>query len=65
MDSRAVAIHLEIRLDGESPVGCAYDDRGSSRVFAGWVGLVATIDELLRTAPPASTPPSPDERSGS
>lgn len=60
MDGRASVIRLEIRLDGESPVGCARDEQGRSRDFAGWMGLVATIDGLLAAAPPA---PAPDERS--
>ncbi|MBP2368525.1 hypothetical protein [Pseudonocardia parietis] len=62
MDSRA--IHLEIRLDGESPVGRAYDERGGTREFAGWMGLVAVIDDLLGASPPGSTPSPPDGRTG-
>lgn len=63
VDPQATAIHLEVRLDGESPIGRAYDDRGSIREFAGWMGLVATIDDLLTAAQPRST--SSDERAGS
>jgi hypothetical protein len=71
--TRVTAIHLEIRLDGESPTGRAYDERGCTREFAGWMALVATIDDFLGTAhtaahttgQPASAPPSSEERSGS
>jgi hypothetical protein len=52
VDPKATAIHLEVRLDGELPVGRAYDDQGSIREFAGWTALVATIDDLLTIAQP-------------
>lgn len=68
MDGGATAIRLEIRLeirlDGERPVGRAYA-RGGSREFAGWLGLVATIEHLLTaTPPPAESAPAPEERTG-
>jgi len=47
MPVRAVVIHLEVRLDGDSPIGCAYDDDRRQRDFAGWIGLVAAVEELL------------------
>jgi hypothetical protein len=50
MDPRATAIRLEVWLDGESPIGRAYDEQGGSRAFAGWTSLVATIDDLLTGA---------------
>jgi hypothetical protein len=62
VDARATAIHLEIWLDGESPTGSAYDDRGCTREFAGSMGLVAMIGGFLTTAQPGSAPPSSDER---
>jgi hypothetical protein len=65
MDPRATAIHLEVWLDGESPIGHAYDDQGSSRPFAGWTSLVATIDDLLTGAHPGSGNPLSDGRFGS
>ncbi|MDN5861762.1 MAG: hypothetical protein L0H84_24440 [Pseudonocardia sp.] len=58
------AIRLEIRLDGESPVGRAYDDRGGSNEFAGWMGLVAVIDDLMRAWPPDPTTSASEERPG-
>jgi hypothetical protein len=61
MDPRATAIHLEVWLDGESPVGRAYDDDGTSRDFAGWTSLVATIDVLLTSSQPGSDARSPDD----
>jgi hypothetical protein len=40
-------ICMELRLDGETPTGRASDDHGHVKHFAGWLGLVAAIDELL------------------
>ncbi len=65
MDTRATVIHLEVWLDGESPVGRAYDDQGGTRPFAGWLALVATIDDLLAISQPGSDSHPPDERPGS
>ena len=65
MDPRATAIHLEVRLDGDSPVGRAYDERGSAREFAGWMSLVAAIDDLMTTPPQGADSVPPDERPGS
>jgi hypothetical protein len=69
VDPPATAIHLEVRLDGALPIGRAYDDRGSSREFAGWMALVATIDDFLTTATATATATatgtdtgSPDDR---
>jgi hypothetical protein len=61
VDPRAIAIRLELWLDGESPIGRAYDERGASREFAGWTSLVATIDHLIEAARPGPVP-RPDER---
>jgi hypothetical protein len=65
MDPRATPIHLEVRLDGESPCGRAYDERGSVREFAGWLALVAAIDDLVSIPEPGSGTASPDEGLGS
>lgn len=62
VDPRATAIRLEVWLDGESPVGHAYDDQGGRRAFAGWTSLVATIDDLLAGEHRGSGHPQPDER---
>ena len=56
MQTRPVAIQLQVHLDGDSPTGRARSDDGE-REFAGWIGLVAAIEHLL-TAPP---PPSPTD----
>lgn len=47
VDAPPIAIHLDVRLDGGTPVGQACDERGHTREFAGWVGLVAAVDALL------------------
>jgi hypothetical protein len=47
VDSEATTIRMELRLDGDLPTGRASDDSGRVREFAGWLGLVAAIDELL------------------
>ena len=44
-------ITLRIALEGDSPTGRATDPNGATRVFAGWLGLVAAIDELLSGSP--------------
>lgn len=56
MDHRAIAIRLELWLDGKSPIGRAYDEQGAVREFAGWTSLVATIDDLITPASPESGP---------
>jgi hypothetical protein len=65
VDPQATAIHLEVRLVGDLPIGRAYDDQGSTREFAGWMALVAAIDDLLTITQPGSDLRSPDERFGS
>jgi hypothetical protein len=64
VDTPVTAIRLEVRLVGDLPVGRAYGDQGSTRDFAGWMALVATIDGLLTITQPGFDTPSPDERSG-
>lgn len=46
-EAGAKTIRMELRLDGDMPTGRASDDSGRVRDFAGWLGLVAAIDELL------------------
>ena len=43
-------IRMELRLDGDLPTGRASDEQGRVKDFAGWLGLVAAIDELLAPA---------------
>jgi hypothetical protein len=47
MDAGPTTICMELRLEGEMPTGRASDDHGHVKHFAGWLGLVAAIDELL------------------
>jgi hypothetical protein len=47
MEPAPITIRMELRLDGDLPRGRASDDSGAVKDFAGWLGLVAAIDELL------------------
>jgi hypothetical protein len=51
MTERAVTITLELRLAGDELDGRAIDGNGNDRPFAGWLGLLVTIDSLLDAAP--------------
>lgn len=46
MQDPARVIRLELRLDGESPIGHASTRDHGERAFAGWLGLIAAIDAL-------------------
>ncbi|HEY5317833.1 MAG TPA: hypothetical protein VIJ20_07625 [Solirubrobacteraceae bacterium] len=48
MEPRPIRIRLEIEPAGESLLGRATDDAGTTREFMGWLGLAAAIDALLR-----------------
>jgi hypothetical protein len=48
MSSETLVIRLEIRLDGDSLTGSAYDG-AAERTFSGWLGLVAAIDALVQS----------------
>lgn len=53
------ADHMEIviRLDELAPpVGEAGETGGESRPFAGWLGLLALLGQLLQPQPPAELP---------
>jgi hypothetical protein len=54
-DKDMVEICLQLRLEGQSPTGHVRVASGVGRDFAGWVGLVAAIDELLAAAEADST----------
>jgi hypothetical protein len=69
MDSPAV-VRLELWLDGESPTGRAIAQRGTAggeeeRGFAGWLGLVAAVEGLVRgdrAGGPEQLATAPDEQ---
>ena len=44
-------ITLELRLDGQSPIGRARTPDNRERAFAGWLALVAAIDALATADP--------------
>ena len=46
MRGAAREIRLELRLDGQSPIGRASTRESGQREFAGWLGLIAAIDAL-------------------
>jgi hypothetical protein len=46
MEGAARVIRLELRLDGESPIGRASTPDDGERDFAGWLGLIAAIEAL-------------------
>ena len=51
VDGKTITIELELRLSGDDCLtGRARNGDGSAREFAGWLGLVATIDALVHEA---------------
>ncbi len=46
MEGAARVITLELRLDGQSPIGRASTPGHREREFAGWLGLIAAIEAL-------------------
>jgi hypothetical protein len=46
MEGASRVIRLELRLDGELPIGRASTAESGERRFAGWLGLIAAIDAL-------------------
>jgi hypothetical protein len=57
VDRQTVVIRLELHLADESLTGRASDGGGAAREFVGWMGLVASIDALVRGDAPAPTAP--------
>jgi hypothetical protein len=49
-----VVITLELQVEEDSLTGRASDGDGGEREFAGWVGLMAALDELVLGATPAA-----------
>ena len=41
------SLHLELRFDGAAPVGHVCLAGGEPHAFAGWVGLVSAVDDLV------------------
>jgi hypothetical protein len=50
MEDRTVHIDLELHLHDEEIRGHAHGDGRRGREFAGWLGLITAIDELLEGA---------------
>jgi hypothetical protein len=48
VDRQTVVIRLELHLADDALTGRASDGTGPAREFAGWMGLVAAIDALVR-----------------
>jgi hypothetical protein len=57
MNARTVSISLEVALDGGHIAGSA-SDGAAPRTFAGWLGLMAALDELIG----APVLPSPSQQ---
>lgn len=60
MDGARHQIHIELELDGSAPYGTATLAGGETRTFAGWVGLVSAVDDLVRE----DDDPKPEEPPG-
>jgi hypothetical protein len=42
-----MTVTLTLEVEGESFTGSATDERGVRHDFAGWLGLIAALDEIL------------------
>ena len=58
MPHRKVTICLELDVAGDEVCGRALSPAHDPRPFAGWLGLLAALDDLL--ADPAPDEPAPD-----
>jgi hypothetical protein len=47
MPGDADSIRLDVCFDGGSPTGRATADGGTTRRFAGWLGLMAAVEALV------------------
>jgi hypothetical protein len=63
MDTPTVKITLELRLEGETPAGTARLAGGDEKHFAGWIGLVAALDEIVEGLHTATSATSDSRRS--
>jgi hypothetical protein len=62
MDRTTLTLTVELELDDEAFSGRASDDLGASRQFTGWLGLIASIDDIIGTATARSREQRSDER---
>jgi quercetin dioxygenase-like cupin family protein len=62
VNDSTVRIRLDIESTGDSVTGQASDGNGATRTFAGWLGLVESIDRLLPHSPSGRVMPGGDER---
>jgi hypothetical protein len=50
MDRTRLTLTVELELDDDAFSGCASDDAGARRQFSGWLGLIASIDDMIAAA---------------
>lgn len=62
MDRTTLTLTVEIELDDDAFRGCASDDQGASRQFSGWLGLIASIDDMISAATERSRDQRTDQR---
>lgn len=62
MDRTTLTLTVEIELDDDAFKGVASDDHGTSRPFSGWLGLIASIDEMVGAASARSHDQQSDPR---
>ena len=62
MNDGTVQIRLDIESTGASVSGHASDANGATRMFAGWLGLVESIDRLLPQTPSGRVVPGAGAR---
>ncbi len=57
MPHRKVTIHLELDVAGDEVSGRAVCPTQDPKQFAGWLGLLAALDDLLTDPAPAAGQP--------
>ena len=62
MDRTTLTLTVEIELDDDAFRGRASDDQGASRQFSGWLGLIASIDDMIGAASARSREQRTDQR---
>jgi hypothetical protein len=58
MSHRKVTIRLELDVAGDEVSGRALCSTQDPKQFAGWLGLLAALDDLLTDPAPAGTEPA-------